>query len=82
MHDEYKSDVDSFSTRLCAISALFVTCIIRPLEVKEPCTYLCGNSLGILPKRSSELVKEELDVWATRYDGIQTLHLVTLQFAN
>ena len=33
----------------------------------EPCTYLCGNSLGLLPKRAKKLVQEELDVWATRY---------------
>ncbi|KDQ60732.1 hypothetical protein JAAARDRAFT_172871 [Jaapia argillacea MUCL 33604] len=32
----------------------------------EPCTYLCGNSLGALPNRSEDLVKEELRVWATR----------------
>ncbi|KAI0636839.1 kynureninase [Trametes polyzona] len=32
----------------------------------EPCTYLCGNSLGLLPKRSKKLVQEELEVWATR----------------
>ncbi|KAI0673093.1 kynureninase [Trametes maxima] len=31
-----------------------------------PCTYLCGNSLGLLPKRSKKLVEEELEVWATR----------------
>ena len=33
----------------------------------EPCTYLCGNSLGLLPKRARKLVEEELDVWSTRY---------------
>ncbi|KAH9901061.1 kynureninase [Cubamyces lactineus] len=32
----------------------------------EPCTYLCGNSLGLLPKRSKKLVEEELEVWGTR----------------
>ena len=32
----------------------------------EPCTYLCGNSLGLLPKRARKLVEEELDVWSTR----------------
>ncbi|KAH9857016.1 kynureninase [Lenzites betulinus] len=32
----------------------------------EPCTYLCGNSLGLRAKRSKELVEEELNVWATR----------------
>ncbi|TFK54972.1 kynureninase [Heliocybe sulcata] len=29
-------------------------------------TYLCGNSLGLLPKRAAELVNEELSVWGTR----------------
>ncbi|KAI1794492.1 kynureninase [Ganoderma leucocontextum] len=32
----------------------------------EPCTYLCGNSLGLLPKRAKSLVQEEIEVWATR----------------
>ncbi|KIP09114.1 hypothetical protein PHLGIDRAFT_126566 [Phlebiopsis gigantea 11061_1 CR5-6] len=32
----------------------------------DTCTYLCGNSLGILPKRSRQLVQEELEVWGTR----------------
>lgn len=29
-------------------------------------TYLCGNSLGLLPKRGRQLVQEELDVWSKR----------------
>ncbi|EJF65981.1 kynureninase [Dichomitus squalens LYAD-421 SS1] len=32
----------------------------------QPCTYLCGNSLGLLPKRAKKLVQEELEVWGTR----------------
>ncbi|KAI0831447.1 kynureninase [Trametes gibbosa] len=32
----------------------------------EPCTYLCGNSLGLRARRSKELIEEELEVWATR----------------
>ncbi|KAJ3537384.1 hypothetical protein NM688_g6698 [Phlebia brevispora] len=32
----------------------------------DPCTYMCGNSLGLLTKRSRRLVHEELDVWGTR----------------
>ncbi|KIK59774.1 hypothetical protein GYMLUDRAFT_168744 [Collybiopsis luxurians FD-317 M1] len=35
-------------------------------EPNKPCTYLCGNSLGLQSKRSRELVEEEMDVWATR----------------
>jgi hypothetical protein len=30
------------------------------------CTYLCGNSLGPLAKRSKSLVLEELHVWGSR----------------
>ncbi|KAI8872511.1 kynureninase [Ramicandelaber brevisporus] len=33
---------------------------------EQPCIYLCGNSLGLLPKRSRERVNEELDVWGSR----------------
>ncbi|KAI0093620.1 kynureninase [Irpex rosettiformis] len=32
----------------------------------EECTYLCGNSLGAMAKRSKALVMEELDVWGSR----------------
>ena len=28
--------------------------------------YLCGNSLGLLPKRGRQIVNEELDVWSKR----------------
>lgn len=31
----------------------------------RPCTYLAGNSLGALSKRSERLVQEELHAWAT-----------------
>ncbi|KAG8217825.1 pyridoxal phosphate-dependent transferase [Butyriboletus roseoflavus] len=30
------------------------------------CAYLCGNSLGLLAKRSKALLEEELHVWGTR----------------
>ncbi len=39
--------------------------IKRPLG-EEPCTYLCGNSLGLLPKPAEALVQEELRVWGSR----------------
>ena len=32
----------------------------------EPCIYLCGNSLGLQPKRTSELVASHLTAWATK----------------
>ncbi|KAI0780796.1 kynureninase [Trametes elegans] len=39
---------------------------VAPELADEPCTYLCGNSLGLLPKRAKKLIEEELEVWATR----------------
>jgi hypothetical protein len=39
----------------------------RPdLAGEEPCTYLCGNSLGLLPKPAEALVQEEFRVWGSR----------------
>ncbi|KAL0947012.1 hypothetical protein HGRIS_013156 [Hohenbuehelia grisea] len=32
----------------------------------DPCTYLCGNSLGPISKVSERLVQEELHAWRTR----------------
>jgi len=31
-----------------------------------PCTYLCGNSLGLQPKRAREFIQKYLDTWATK----------------
>ncbi len=31
----------------------------------DPCIYLCGNSLGLQPKRVRDYVHEELDKWET-----------------
>ena len=33
-------------------------------ESSEEAVYLCGNSLGLMPKRTRQLVNEELDVWS------------------
>ncbi|KAJ2002184.1 Kynureninase (L-kynurenine hydrolase) [Coemansia thaxteri] len=30
------------------------------------CVYLCGNSLGLMPKRSRRILEEELDEWASK----------------
>ncbi|KAJ2160575.1 Kynureninase (L-kynurenine hydrolase) [Coemansia sp. RSA 552] len=30
------------------------------------CTYLCGNSLGLMPKRARRVVDEEMDEWASK----------------
>ncbi|KAL0143435.1 kynureninase [Mucor lusitanicus] len=35
-------------------------------DLDQPCTYLCGNSLGLMPKRSRQLINEELDAWSKR----------------
>jgi len=35
-------------------------------ESAEPCTYLCGNSLGLQPKRTSQYVSRYLETWATQ----------------
>lgn len=38
--------------------------VSREARARE-CTYLAGNSLGLMPKSTPELVKQELDVWAS-----------------
>ncbi|KAG9285392.1 hypothetical protein G9A89_010867 [Geosiphon pyriformis] len=38
---------------------------IDPIAPNEDSVYLCGNSLGLFPKRTRQLIKEELDVWAS-----------------
>ena len=48
---ERTSDYDSYSATS-----------IQP----QPCTYLCGNSLGLQPRRTSEYIKKYLDTWASK----------------
>lgn len=31
-----------------------------------PCIYLCGNSLGLQPRRTSDRIRQYLDTWATQ----------------
>jgi len=38
----------------------------KDLAGNAPCTYLCGNSLGLLSKTSESLVQGEMKVWASR----------------
>jgi kynureninase len=33
-------------------------------ENGEECIYLCGNSLGLMPKRTKEYIKQELEDWS------------------
>ncbi|KAI9475467.1 MAG: hypothetical protein EXX96DRAFT_573392 [Benjaminiella poitrasii] len=35
-------------------------------EADEECIYLCGNSLGLMPKRVRTIINQELDVWGQR----------------
>lgn len=47
----------------------FHTSSFRRSKSKYPdgkCTYLCGNSLGLLSKTSSAEIQGELNVWGTR----------------
>lgn len=37
-----------------------------------PCTYLCGNSLGLQPRRTAARLKQYLDTWGTQ--GVQGHH--------
>lgn len=34
------------------------------LKSEHECVYLCGNSLGLEPKQTREMLMQELDVWA------------------
>lgn len=43
-----------------------VRAIKKTGDENGPCTYLCGNSLGALSKKSRALVEEELEVWSKR----------------
>ena len=37
-----------------------------PTSGDGPSVYLCGNSLGLMPKNAKKLMLEELDVWSRR----------------
>ncbi|KAI8078732.1 pyridoxal phosphate-dependent transferase [Halteromyces radiatus] len=38
----------------------------KETDLEEPCTYLCGNSLGLMPKQTPILVNQEFDAWSRR----------------
>ncbi|TEA20005.1 Kynureninase 2 [Colletotrichum sidae] len=38
-------------------------------ESQQKCTYLCGNSLGLQPKRTAERIQQYLSTWGTQ--GVQ-----------
>ncbi|GME58307.1 Kynureninase protein [Neofusicoccum parvum] len=35
-------------------------------DLTYPCTYLCGNSLGLQPQRTQEYIRKYLDTWANK----------------
>lgn len=35
-------------------------------DSSDPCIYLCGNSLGLQPRRTSERIHQYLSTWATQ----------------
>jgi hypothetical protein len=37
-----------------------------PPAGEDPCVYLCGNSLGLLPQPAEALVQQEIRVWGSR----------------
>ncbi|CCE79616.1 Piso0_001693 [Millerozyma farinosa CBS 7064] len=42
---------------------------VKPIEGftdESESTYLCGNSLGLMPKRTRQAIKDELDAWSRR----------------
>lgn len=40
---------------------------VQEYERKErSAVYLCGNSLGLMPRRTPVMIAEELDVWAKK----------------
>ena len=39
--------------------------VFPPTKMDRSCIYLCGNSLGLQPKRAAERVRSTLDDWAT-----------------
>ncbi|KAG5456323.1 MAG: pyridoxal phosphate-dependent transferase, partial [Olpidium bornovanus] len=44
----------------------------------DECTYLCGNSLGLMPARARQLVTEELDVWASWYGSAKPAEVAVM----
>ena len=32
----------------------------------SPCVYMCGNSLGLKPRKADVYMKEQLDMWGSQ----------------
>jgi len=47
-----------------------ISSLTQPIEnanqSSEPCIYLCGNSLGLQPRRTSQQIQSHLSAWATK----------------
>lgn len=41
--------------------------VVRGSQSDAECTYLCGNSLGLQPRGTRDLVNQELQVWQESY---------------
>lgn len=53
-------------TYTCVLIIIKIALIEKESDLDEECTYLCGNSLGLMPKRSRELINEELTTWGQK----------------
>jgi kynureninase len=41
--------------------------ILIDIERTSECVYLCGNSLGLEPKVTKDIMNKELDKWSKKY---------------
>jgi kynureninase len=70
---EHLDSIDSLSKYRSQFIIPSLADIHRPILAKSPneppspeCTYLCGNSLGLQPKRTPELISAFLTQWSTK----------------
>lgn len=43
-----------------------INALLPENELTYPCTYLCGNSLGLQPRCTQEYIRKYLDTWANK----------------
>lgn len=43
-----------------------INALLPENELTYPCTYLCGNSLGLQPRRTQDYIRKYLDTWANK----------------
>lgn len=56
----------SLSTEVYKALTIYSFTVDSAEESSEPSIYLCGNSLGLQPKRTRERVDSHLSAWATK----------------